>query len=325
MTRQPALSRTMLLRTLSDGQFHSGQDLGAQLGVSRAAVSKHIKALSELGLDIFSVTGKGYRLAKPLNLLEHKSIVAKVQHRNEQSLAVLNVIDSTNQYLKQRLPNLTNGFVCLAEAQTQGRGRHGRRWVSPYGASLYLSMYWQFAGGYQAINGLSLVMGLAVTNALQSLAIQGVQLKWPNDVYLNDKKLAGVLIEVEGQLGVECDCIIGIGLNIDLPERQDEIDQPWTDLYKATGQAIDRNQLAAALINELYIAVQHFEQHGLAPFVEQWQHLDLYKNQPIRVLSGKHEKSGLCRGINHQGALLLETSQGLEVIHGGEVSVRGRN
>ncbi len=324
MTRNASASRTKLLSMLSDGQFHSGEDLGTELGMSRAAISKHIKALGELGLDIYSVTGKGYKLAKAIDLLDQQTIVKSLPSHFSHHVEVLNVIDSTNQYVKDRLSELPSGYTCLAEAQTQGRGRHGRKWVSPYGASLYLSTYWQFAGGYQAINGLSLVMGVAIAKALEGLSIDGVQLKWPNDVYLHGKKVAGVLIEVEGHLGVECDCIIGIGLNIDLPDMSLEIDQPWTDLTKGSGQPIDRNKLASILLGHLYQTISEFELSGLAPYIKDWQRFDLYHDKPINVISGQIRKHGVCRGINHQGALLLETEQGIEVIHGGEVSVRGQ-
>ena len=163
----------------------------------------------------------------------------------------LSIIDSTNQYLKETLPLLANGHVCLAEAQTAGRGRHGRKWVSPYGASLYLSYFWRFAAGYQAISGLSLAVGVAITETLSEVGVKDVQLKWPNDLYSQNRKLAGVLVEVEGQMGAACDCIIGIGLNIDLSDQQDEIDQPWIDLHRIVDAPVDRNKLAAVLTEKL--------------------------------------------------------------------------
>ena len=322
MNRQTNLARTLLLQTLSDGQFHSGELLGEQLGLSRAAVSKHMKALGELGLDIFSVTGKGYKLAKPLSLLDHTTIAAQLSEDVQPLLNVLNVIDSTNQYVKDRMAHLQNGFVCIAEAQTQGRGRHGRTWISPYGASLYLSMYWSFAGGYQSISGLSLVMGIAIAKALTQYQVTDVKLKWPNDVYIDHKKIAGVLIEVEGQLGTSCDCVIGIGLNVDLPKSKMDIDQPWTDLTQATGSPVDRNRLAATLINSLVEHIKIFESSGLAPFVEQWQPLDVYHNKHIKLLMGKTEIEGICKGIDANGAILLETNGMTKAFHGGEISVR---
>lgn len=328
MTQQSNTARNLLIKKLADGAFHSGEALGEELGLSRTAVSNHVKALTELGLNIFSVTGKGYKLEKPLDLLNIDQIKRGVPQKTAIDLEVLNVIDSTNEYVKNQIPELRrfgdqrNGYVCLAEAQTAGRGRHGRKWVSPYGASLYMSMYWQFAGGYQAISGLSLVIGLSIANALKQQHIEEVQLKWPNDIYLQGKKLAGVLIEVEGQMGAHCDCVIGIGLNISLPDEQKDIDQPWTDLTSATGTRVDRNALAANLITALIEQVALFESSGLGPFIEDWKNLDYFQNQAIKLIMGNKEITGICRGIDQTGALLLETNGQLKAFHGGEISVR---
>lgn len=316
------LSRTLILQRLADGQFHSGEVLGQELGLSRAAISKHIKGLCELGLDIFSVTGKGYRLAKPLTLLEHSKISQMLPQMPQTQINVQNVIDSTNQFIKDMKLAPSNGYVCLAEAQTAGRGRRGRTWVSPYGASIYMSMYWSFPGGYQAINGLSLVIGIAVVNALQKLSVKGAMLKWPNDVYIQGKKLAGILVEAEGQMGAACNCILGVGLNIDLPDNGITIDQPWTDLKQATGLQINRNLLAATLIDELIKTLNTFEDEGLKPFVNQWTELDYFYDKPVELLIGKNVLLGKVKGINHDGALLLEREGIIESFHGGEISVR---
>ncbi|GAB2687646.1 bifunctional biotin--[acetyl-CoA-carboxylase] ligase/biotin operon repressor BirA [Aliiglaciecola sp. 3_MG-2023] len=315
-------SRTLILQRLADGQFHSGEVLGKELGLSRAAVSKHIKGLCDLGLDIFSVTGKGYRLAKPLTLLEHRKIAQLLPQIMQSQINVQNVIDSTNQFIRDMKVTPSNGYVCLAEAQTAGRGRRGRTWVSPYGSSIYMSMFWSFAGGYQAINGLSLVIGIAVVRALQTLSVKGAMLKWPNDVYLQDKKLAGILVEVEGQMGSACDCILGIGLNIDLPTKDLEIDQPWIDLAQATGLVIDRNKLAATLIDELIKALVIFETKGLTPFISQWADLDYFYNKPVKLMIGNQCVFGKVKGIDNDGALLLERDGKIETYHGGEISVR---
>lgn len=314
--------RNQILKTLADGQFHSGEVLGERLGISRAAISKHIKSFSALGLDIFSVTGKGYKLASPLKLLDRAQIAMHCQRGDSFPLEVLNIIDSTNEYLKSKLSGLQQGHSCIAEAQTAGRGRHGRKWVSPYGSSLYLSTYWSFTGGYQAVAGLSLAVGVAVAEALQKVGIEGVQLKWPNDIYLDSKKLAGVLIEVEGQMGAACDCVIGIGLNIDLPVNMTEIDQPWTDLKRASGQEHDRNQLCAHLLDQLLTMLSDFEQSGLQSFIDRWRQLDVYRDKDIKLLYGQKSILGIGRGINQQGGILVEHEGELKAYYGGEISVR---
>ncbi|MDP5030710.1 bifunctional biotin--[acetyl-CoA-carboxylase] ligase/biotin operon repressor BirA [Paraglaciecola sp.] len=314
--------RTHIVQQLAKGEFCSGETLGEQLGISRAAVSNHIKCLAELGLDIYSVQGKGYRLANELTLLDKHSILSHINQLENVPLCVLNVIDSTNQFIKEQQAHLPNGFVCLAEAQTAGRGRLGRTWVSPYGASMYLSMQWSFAAGYQAIGGLSLAVGVAIVGALNRIGLQDAQLKWPNDIYVFGKKLAGVLIEVEGQIGGACHCVIGIGVNVSLPESVTQIDQPYIDIKTATNQPIDRNIFAAILIEELTSTLAQFEVAGLSPFIEKWQAVDVYANKPIDLIIGQKITTGIARGINSSGALLVETSSGIRAYQGGEISVR---
>lgn len=314
--------RHRILTKLADGQFHSGEELGAELGISRAAISKHIKALEGLGLEIFSVTGKGYRLACKLDLLD-PSLINAARRFADKPLTVLSVVDSTNTYLKSKHSAHQNGAACLAEAQTAGRGRQGRKWQSPFGASLYLSMYWTFSGGYQAIGGLSLMIGVAVVEALNRLGVEGLQLKWPNDIYLDGKKLGGVLVEVEGQIHDQSHCIVGVGLNIRLPDLVgDEIDQPYTDLAQHTTRLPDRNLLAAAVLDELQENLLRFEHEGLAVFLPRWEVLNLFKEKKIKMLCGPNHFEGVCRGVNKDGALLVQLPDGIKAFYGGEVSVR---
>jgi|TARA_R110002124_G_scaffold40602_6_gene126771 BirA family biotin operon repressor/biotin-[acetyl-CoA-carboxylase] ligase len=315
-------NRNHIVRALASGQFCSGEVLGEQLGISRAAVSKYIKVLGELGLNIFSVTGKGYRLAEPIQLLDSELIAGHCAQFDCKQLTLLNVIDSTNQYLKDRIGTLHNGDVCLAEAQTAGRGRRGRTWVSPYGASLYLSQYWQFAGGYQSIGGLSLAVGVAITCALEKAGYRDIELKWPNDIYARGKKLAGVLIEVEGQMGSACDCIIGVGLNMALDIGSEQIDQPWIDLTTLDPEHVDRNRVSALLLDELTHCAQVFSQSGLEPFIESWREKNVFKDKPIRLIIGNKTVQGICKGIDNNGALLLAHENGVQAYSGGEISVR---
>lgn len=322
MSKSSELIRGHLLTILSDNSFHSGETLGATLGISRSAISNHIKVLSSLGLDIFSVTGKGYCLAQPLILLDSNKIKAQLVSIHAADVEILNVIGSTNQYLKDKSTELKNGHTCLAEAQTAGRGRHGRKWISPYAASLYLSMYWSFGGGYSVLGGLSLAVGVAIVDALNQCGVQNIQLKWPNDIYAQGKKLAGVLIEVEGQIGSGCQATIGIGVNVAVPKNTPDINQPWIDLSQLIEPPVDRNILAGILISELTKCLSLFERHGLEPFISKWRELDVYANQAVKLIIGQQIISGICRGIDTNGAILLETKQGIKAYHGGEISVR---
>jgi BirA family biotin operon repressor/biotin-[acetyl-CoA-carboxylase] ligase len=318
--------KELLIHQLAKGEFVSGQLLGEQLGVSRTAVSKHVNSLAEMGLDVFRVTGKGYKLAEPLSLL-NKNIIAPyiVNEAGQTVVEVHNIIDSTNNYLLRRLPNqIQNGQVCLAEYQSAGRGRRGRQWVSPFGSHIYMSMYWYLEQGLSAAMGLSTVAALAVSDALKNLYNVEVQLKWPNDIYLKGMKLAGILIDLEGQALEPCHCVIGIGINLQMPEKSaKQVDQPWTDLQENTAVNIDRNQLAAELINSLTRRLQLHQINGLQDMVTEWQQQDYFYNKNVKLITGEKETVGVCKGINEQGALLLEINGSSKVIYGGEVSLRG--
>lgn len=312
--------RQTLIALLGDGQFHSGEQLGEQLGISRAAVSKHMAALKELGLDLFSLTGKGYRLAVPMARYEQTLLQALAPMA---PVHCFSVIDSTNQYLLERVSRLQSGESCLAECQTAGRGRRGKPWISPFGCQLIFSMYWRLEQGMAAAMGLSLAVGVAVVEALESLGYPGVELKWPNDLYYQGRKLAGILVEMSGSAGASCHLVIGVGLNLAMPAREGEkIDQPWAELRHINPELVDRNQLAARMITHLQQALQLFEQHGLSCFVDNWNRLDHFAGRPVRLLMGEQEIRGIARGIDERGALRLETSEGIKFYLGGELSLR---
>jgi BirA family biotin operon repressor/biotin-[acetyl-CoA-carboxylase] ligase len=316
--------REELIKQLAGGDFVSGQALGEQLGVSRAAISKHINALTDMGLDVFRITGKGYQLAQPLHLLNQQYISNQLSESGINTFVeVHSLIDSTNSYLMRRLPNqLKHGQVCIAEHQSAGRGRRGRQWVSPFASHIYMSMYWLLEEGMSAAMGLSVVTALAVSDAIKQLYNIDVQLKWPNDIYLDGVKLAGILIDLEGQTTEECHCVIGLGLNLVMPKQSvEQIDQPWTELQAHCDQPINRNELTVALIKALTIRLSAHHSNNLTMITE-WQKLDLYFNQQVKIITGKNETIGICRGINHQGALMLEVNQQIKAVYGGEVSLR---
>lgn len=308
-----------ILSMLCDGRFHSGEGLGEQLGISRAAVSKHVKGIQAWGVDVFSVQGKGYKLAEPMQLLNQELLQSLVSV----PLELIPVINSTSQHLLERINILESGAVCLAEYQSKGRGRRGREWVSPFGCNLYLSMYWRLETGMAGAMGLSLVVGVAIVEALEKLGISGIKLKWPNDLYYQDKKLAGILVEMSGQAGSAAHLVIGMGMNLVMSGSTQGITQPWTCLSDVTEQAVDRNQLAATLINTLQDALNDYEMTGMQGFVERWNRLDNFLDRDIRLIMGNREVVGVSRGINEQGAVLIQTNNGLETFIGGEVSLRG--
>ncbi|KFD24964.1 bifunctional biotin--[acetyl-CoA-carboxylase] ligase/biotin operon repressor BirA [Yokenella regensburgei] len=308
-----------LISLLSDGEFHSGEQLGEHLGMSRAAVNKHIQTLRDWGVDVFTVPGKGYSLPEPIQLLDESFIH---NHLKSGNVAVLPVIDSTNQYLLDRMQELQSGDACVAEYQQAGRGRRGRKWFSPFGANLYLSMYWRLEQGPAAAIGLSLVIGIVMAEVLQTLGAERVRVKWPNDLYLDDRKLAGILVELTGKTGDAAQIVIGAGLNLVMRKvESDVVNQQWTNLQEA-GITIDRNQLTVRLIKELRDSLQLFEQEGLAPWLSRWEQLDNFIHRPVKLIIGDKEIFGISRGINEQGALLLEQGGVITPWMGGEISLR---
>ncbi|WP_435951637.1 bifunctional biotin--[acetyl-CoA-carboxylase] ligase/biotin operon repressor BirA [Dryocola sp. BD626] len=311
-----------LISILADGQFHSGEQLGEKLGMSRAAINKHIQTLRDWGVDVFTVPGKGYSLPDPIQLLDEAFIKSQIENG---TVAVLPVIDSTNQYLLERLDSLQPGDACIAEYQQAGRGRRGRQWFSPFGANLYLSMYWRLEQGPAAAVGLSLVIGIVMAEVLRELGAKDVRVKWPNDLYLNDRKLAGILVELTGKTGDAAQIVIGAGINLAMRNvATDVINQGWINLQEA-GINIDRNALAITLIRELRTALSLFEQESLVPFLTRWESLDNYANRQVKLIIGDREIFGIARGINEQGALLLEQDGVIKPWVGGEISLRGVN
>ena len=320
--------RRRLLSLLSDGEHHSGEALGAALGVSRMAVWKHIKALHELGIDISVHRGKGYRLPATLELLERERILAALTSPCAQAISDIHVyleVDSTNNWLREvALNGAASGTVCVAEMQSAGRGRRGRTWVSPFAASLYLSLLWRANCGAAALGGLSLVTGIAILRALQSLGIEGAGLKWPNDVLAGRDKLAGVLIDVVGEASGPCAVIVGVGINMDLPDDKSRaIDQSWTDLRRVSGDAVlSRNELAGRVLSELIPVMALFEREGLQPFLDDWRRYDLVSGRRVDLLLPNERISGTACGIDDGGALLVHTREGRRRFLSGDVSLR---
>lgn len=320
-----------LLRQLLDGRFHSGTGLAEGLGVSRMTVSKYMAQLRTLGLEVHAVRGKGYRLPHPPVMLSREAVLAGLAGETRQKLRTLDVhfaLDSTNAYLQRELPLLqlrpTEMAVCLAETQHAGRGRRGRTWISPLGGSLYFSMGQWFRGGAASLEGLSLVVGMAVVDALESLGVQGLMLKWPNDVRLEGAKLSGILLEMVGDVQGDCLVVMGVGLNVrHADEAMQGVAQPWTSLSDHYPRLVDRNRIVASLINSLDRYLTRFRREGFRDFSERWQQLDDLLGRQVTVHTGDSGVlHGISRGVDASGALLVETQQGLKRFHGGEVSLR---
>ncbi|MEO3880120.1 bifunctional biotin--[acetyl-CoA-carboxylase] ligase/biotin operon repressor BirA [Rheinheimera fenheensis] len=324
MTKSSLITQRQLLTALSTGDFLSGQLLAERLGVSRTAVANHIKQLQLLGLDIYKVKGRGYRLAAPLNLLD-AAYISQLRQHGSPDILVQHITDSTNNQLmlKVSLGQVTQpGYTLVAEAQTAGRGRRGRSWYSPFASSLYFSLYWRLEQGIATAGGLSLVVGIALVRLLRRLYNLDAKIKWPNDIYINDKKVCGILVELSGQANAACDVVIGIGLNIRLPEQAGvNIDQQFTDLASEAGVMVERNQLVAALQSQLISVLGEFNLRGFSDFVDEFNQYNQYRLQQVR-LCGNEEVVGICLGVDSQGGLLIQTGAGLHSYFGGELSLR---
>lgn len=312
--------KRQILALLSSGQFVSGEQLATDLGISRAAVNKHIDALETYGVAIYSVKGRGYKLANPISLIDASRLVQSIDNR----CFYFDEIVSTNGFMLDHTTELKNGDVCVAEYQSAGRGRRGRTWVSPYGHHLYFSLFWTFPQGMAQAMGLSLVVACTLVEVLKSFGVENIGVKWPNDIYLDNKKLAGILIEMSGQADSQCQLIIGVGVNMAMSEEQGKgIDQPWSDLSELVDMP-DKTALVIALQKQLKRDIQLFEREGLAAFKTRWQAADLFYGREIRLLMGEKSVEGICRGVDGQGAVLLETADGVQAFIGGEISLRAR-
>ncbi|MBB3048997.1 BirA family biotin operon repressor/biotin-[acetyl-CoA-carboxylase] ligase [Litorivivens lipolytica] len=317
-----------LLAELADGDFHSGEALGSALGVSRTAIWKQLQKLEDIGLAVESVKGRGYRLPGGFCALNADAIQCSLNPTAKAFLSSLQIeqqINSTNTLLAERARSGdgVSGAVCVAEQQTAGRGRLGRQWISPFGRNLMFSLLWEFQNGAAALEGLSLAVGLSVAEALTDLGVAGLGLKWPNDVLCEGRKLAGVLLEMQGDAAGRCQVIIGIGLNVSLPDDA-PIDQAWTDLQRQGFVGSDRNHLLAALLNRLLPMLAEFEVAGFSGFQSRWQAYDALADEPAELRRGEEVVAGFCRGVAANGALRFETPSGTELVSGGEVSLRRR-
>ncbi|KRW70391.1 biotin--protein ligase [Pseudomonas sp. TTU2014-105ASC] len=309
-----------LLRLLQDGRFHSGRELGLALGVSRSAVWKHLQRIqSETGLPLYRVPGRGYRLAEPLSLFEH----AKLEPRLKQygwSLNLYDTIDSTNAEALRLLPDKDGEpFIVVAEAQTSGRGRRGRTWISPFGQNLYCSFALKVGGGTKQLAGMSLVVGLAVMQTLRRLGVEA-GLKWPNDLYVDGRKIAGILLELTGDPADLCHVVIGVGVNVNMVSAEG-IDQPWTSIKEQVGM-VDRNELLLALTETLkqYLA-RHFDE-GFSALRAEWEASHIWQGRNCTLSTGSSEYSGVVIGVDLQGGLRMTLDGCEHSFSGGELSLR---
>ena len=315
-----------LLRRLSDGRFHSGQALADEFGLSRASIFNVFSQAEAMGLAIHAVRGRGYRMPVPVEWLDGAAVERHLGAATDAyTIHVLDSVDSTNTALMAAaLSGAVDGTLYCAEHQHTGRGRRGRQWHSVLGGSLTFSVLWRFDTGLQSLAGLSLVVGLAIARAVNRHSRHTARLKWPNDILVDYRKLAGILVEVQGDMHGAAFAVVGVGLNVRLNEAQrDAVDQAVVDLAEM-GVAVGRNQLLADCLLELNAALSIFRQHGFAALREEWLALDAYAGRAVALaLPDARSVQGVACGVDETGAFLLRDAQSiLNPYSGGEISLR---
>lgn len=315
-----------LLKILADGDFHSGETIGKQLGLARSSVHNALQQVGSLGLKLHSVRGRGYQLAQPLHWLDAAQIEAHLgAAKSALHMQIVDEAPSSNALLMQRAgQGAASGSVLAVEWQTAGRGRLGRAWRSGLGNALTFSLLWRFEKGLSALSGLSLGVGVATLRALQELGVSTAGLKWPNDVLLPEGKLAGILLEAQGDMLGPSAVVVGIGLNLSLPlAAREQIDQPVSDLAQCGIQLSERNRVLGVLLKHQVRMLQEFSQHGFAPLHAEWERYHLLQQRSAHLLMPDGSSvTGIVRGVSDDGALRLETAQGVQIFNAGEISLR---
>ena len=329
--RQAEPDQPSLLGLLADGGLHSGEWLAQRLGVSRAAVWKGIHRLRLRGIDLQAVPRRGYRLPDAVELLDARSIRAALAPERTGRLRHLALpfdVDSTNtRLLAVAPPPPGSANVLLSELQQAGRGRRGRQWIAPFGGSIALSLGWSFADASQAGPALSLGVGVATARALARAGAHGIGLKWPNDLWFEDRKIGGILLELRAEAGGPAYVVMGVGINVALSAgaraQIEATGTPVAAVADACTGVPSRNFIAGAIIDELLGMLVTFEREGFAAYREAWSALDVLRDRPAQVLTGNAGLIGTARGVTAEGALRLETGDGVREIISGEASLRG--
>lgn len=317
----------LALRRLADGRFHSGEDVARELGRSRATLSEALKCAPDLGIELFSVRGKGYKLATPIEFIDAERLrEAMGAGARRVSVEVVDQIDSTSTRLMERAAvGAASGTCIVAEWQSAGRGRRGRAWVSSLGGSLTFSLLWRFERGAGHLGGLSLAVGVAVARALESCGVDRVRVKWPNDVVCDFRKIAGILVETSGEMQGPSVAVIGVGVNYRLGEPVlDRIDQPVADVAQCAPAMPSRNELLARLLTQMCVALDAFDRDGFVALRDAWRSLHAYHGRKVRVIPGREAPfDAEVVDVGADGVLVVRTADGqLVSLASAEISLR---
>ena len=252
-----------------------------------------------------------------LILLDKDEIARNLQNtamRYPPNIEILDSVDSTNLYLKNKTSS-TMLDICCAEQQTSGRGRFNRVWHSPFGSNIYFSGKWKLLTNIKKLSALSLVVGIATIDAIESLNItHELRIKWPNDLFYQNKKLGGILIEIASIESQAISVIIGIGINVNssykIDAQSNTISKPWCSLYDITATKFNRNLIVSKLIEYLDSYIYKFLKNGFNNFMNRWQELDYLYGKQISITNFNNQITGKADGINNIGELKLITNTG---------------
>jgi len=314
------------LRCLADGRFHSGEEVARSLGRSRSALSDALKRTGDLGVALFSVPGRGYRLAQPIEFLDVAAVREALGPASRRlALEIVDETDSTNsRLLSAAAAGAPSGTCLAAEWQSAGRGRLGRAWIGALGGSLTFSLLWRFDRGAAQLAGLSLAVGVAVARALRLCGVEGAQVKWPNDVVVDFRKLSGILVETSGEIHGPSVAVIGVGINVRLEDATAErIDQPVTDI-EASMPGASRNVVLARVLAELVAVLDAFERTGFGAVREAWLALHAYEGRTVRVMAPREAAyEAVVEGVAPDGALQVRRQGRLVALASAEIAFRG--
>ena len=316
-----------LLEIISNGNVYSGQDLAASLNVSRTAVWKSIKHLETLGLEIKAIRGKGYQLRKKFEFLSKEEISRMMTLQSKKSCKDIGVVfktNSTNLYLLNQLDSeAIHGSVVFAEYQSEGRGRRNKRWISPIGSGICFSVGWRFEVMPISLGLLSLYMGIAVARSLNSLKIKEVGLKWPNDIITTGHKIGGILLDIRGESTGPLDVIVGVGINYELPKyRLISVDQPIIDVCSVSKKSFSRNMIAASLLSNILEILHDLQTGANLNLLNEWRQFDYYIGKEATLILPNEKITGILKGVDEQGSLLMLVDGKLLSYRSGEVSLR---
>jgi BirA family biotin operon repressor/biotin-[acetyl-CoA-carboxylase] ligase len=312
------------LNLLADGKFHSDKEISKFLGISYKMVPEVLKQILDPSINLEVVNGKNYRIFGGLELLDASYIVDELGKANQllSQLEVLTLIDSTNNYLLNKT-EYTGNYAVFAEQQTAGRGQFKRNWHSSFGKNIALSVLWQFSNPLNKLAGLTLVVGIAIVKALEEYGLKRIQLKWPNDIIHEGKKLAGILIESRSIERKVQKMVIGIGLNLYNPSTYSIAnDQAITSIFSLKNLPPRRNRLAVLILKNLVRTLIEFETKGLDYFMQDWHRLDGLAGKLITIQNQTNILEGIGRGINTQGQLCVQIKNQTHYFNSGEIRVK---